>query len=306
MQGKRQSNGRGQDRSNRGQNSEGFNRQSRSNDNARNDETDSTPNKIQLLRTLKNALPQSNGHSYIMGAEKLTPSKNQKEIVNLINNKDVVFVNGPIGSGKTLWTCLTALQGLSDGKFEKISLTAPAVEADEELGFMPGGKDEKMHQHVNQILETIDDLIGESRRKAMIECGLIEIAPHAFNRGRTYKKTLYILDESQNASARQLLTSLGRLGFRSTFVYMGDDKQNDRTAGKSAFVAFKNRFTQAAYAEEIGSVTLTAEDVRRHPLLKKIVERGDDGPLDGFEDRQDSKIGRKPQQGGSFPDLRQP
>jgi len=84
-------------------------------------------------------------------------------------------------------------------------------------------------------------------------------------------------------TGKQLMTSLGRLGFGSTFVYMGDAKQNDRTNGKPAFVAFTERFNKAAYAASIGEVTMGREDVRRHPLLKLIVENGDDRPLDQHE-----------------------
>lgn len=265
-----------------------------------------TIQKAELLSAIKNALPAYGADSFIMGDEKITATANQKKLMKLIDTKTIVFVNGPIGTGKTFWTCLAALQGLAEKKYNKISLTAPAVEADEELGFLPGNKDDKMSQHVNQLIETIEDLVGKKTCQDLRDAGLIEIAPHAFNRGRTYKKTFYILDESQNASGRQLMTSLGRLGFNSTFVYMGDDKQNDRTARKSAYTAFCARFNQAAYADEIGAVTMGKEDVRRHPLLKKIVERGDDSALEGFEDRKDSKISRQPQQGGQFPELRQP
>ena len=86
------------------------------------------------------------------------------------------------------------------------------------------------------------------------------------------------------------MTSIGRLGLKSTFVYMGDDRQNDRTIGRSAYVSFTARFTSAAYANEIGSVTMGKEDVRRHPLLAKIVANNDDRPLEGFEDGNDSTI----------------
>lgn len=239
--------------------------------------------KAELLNAVRNALPAYGADSFHMGEEHIVPSANQKKLRDLLDTKTVVFVKGPFGTGKTFWTCFAGLQGLVEKKYNKISLTAPAVEADEELGFLPGDKDAKMAQHVNQIIETLEDLVGKKTVQDMRDTGLIEIAPHAYNRGRTYKKTFYILDESQNASGKQLMTSLGRLGFGSTFVYMGDAKQNDRTNGKPAFVAFTERFNKAAYAESIGEVTLGKEDVRRHPLLKLIVENGDDRPLDENE-----------------------
>jgi len=250
------------------------------------------PKKEELIAAIikKIAAMQDDHGTLHTNGENLTPTANQKKLLDLIENKDVVLVNGPVGSGKTFWTCFAALKGLAEGKYHHVALTAPAVEADENLGFMPGEMENKMESHVNQLLESFDDLVGKGFRIQMQQTGLIEIAPHAFNRGRTYKNTLYILDESQNASARQLITSLGRLGHKSTFVYMGDARQNDRTSGKSAYVAFVDRFSDAAYAREIGTVTMGKEDVRRHPLLAKIVERDDDRPLEGFENRNDSKI----------------
>jgi phosphate starvation-inducible protein PhoH and related proteins len=250
------------------------------------------PKKEELVAAIKKKLSEiDDGHGTLsIHGETLTPTKNQKTLMGLIGQKDIVFVNGPVGTGKTFWSCFAALQGLAEGKFDHIALTAPAVEADENIGFLPGEMEEKMENHVRQMLETFDEMVGKGFRIQMQQTGLLEIAPHAFNRGVTYKRSLYILDESQNASARQLMTSIGRLGFKSTFVYMGDDRQNDRTTGQSAYVAFSKRFSDAAYAQRIGSVTMGKEDVRRHPLLQMIVERGDDRPLEGFEDRNDSRM----------------
>lgn len=239
--------------------------------------------KTELLNAVRNALPAFGADGFRMGDEEIKFTKNQKKALDLLEKKTIVFMKGPFGTGKTFLACYAGLQGLVEKKYNKISLTAPAVEADEELGFLPGDKDAKMAQHVNQIIETLEDLVGKKTVQDMRDTGLIEIAPHAYNRGRTYKKTFYILDESQNASGKQLMTSLGRLGFGSTFVYMGDAKQNDRTNGKPAFVAFTERYNKAAYKHAIDEVTFGPEDVRRHPLLKLIVENGDDRPLDQHE-----------------------
>lgn len=249
--------------------------------------------KTELLNAVRNALPAYGADSFYLGDEQITATANQKKLLNLLDTKTVVFVKGPFGTGKTFWTCLAGLQGLVEKRYNRISLTAPAVEADEELGFLPGDKDAKMSQHVNQIIETLEDLVGKKTVQDLRNAGMIEIAPHAFNRGRTYKKTFYILDESQNASGKQLMTSLGRLGFGSTFVYMGDAKQNDRTNTQPAFTRFTERFNTAAYADAIGEITMGKEDVRRHPLLQRIVANGDDRALeeparhqnrDGFPD----------------------
>jgi phosphate starvation-inducible PhoH-like protein len=273
------------------------NKRDRRNKGGNDKDTGSKIDKNQLIATIKNRLPAIGSTSFKMGDENIVATENQKKLVQLEETKTVVMVKGPIGSGKTFWTCKTALEGLVEGRYRTIALTAPAVEADEELGFLPGNANEKMHMHVLQLLEAIEDLVGKKVCQDLIDSEMLIIAPHAYNRGRTYKKTFYILDESQNASGRQLMTSLGRLGFGSTFVYMGDDKQNDRTTSTSAYVAFTERFNKAVYAEEIGSVTLTKDDVRRHSLLQKIVANGDDKPLDGYESRQDSRINRGPNQG---------
>lgn len=257
--------------------------------------------KTELLAALRNALPAFGARNFNLGEEQISATANQKKLLDLLDTKTIVFVKGPFGTGKTFWTCLAGLQGLVEKRYNKISLTAPAVEADEELGFLPGDKDAKMSQHVNQIIETLEDLVGKKTVQDMRDAGLIEIAPHAYNRGRTYKKTFYILDESQNASAKQLMTSLGRLGFGSTFVYMGDAKQNDRTNSQPAFVAFTERFNKAAYAHAIGEVTMGKEDVRRHPLLQLIVANGDDCALD--QTPQPSRELRPAQ--GDFPSLKQ-
>lgn len=284
----------------RGGKSAQFNDQSRT---GTNDNAAGKPviQKTELIAALKNALPAFGADSFNLGDEKITPTANQKKLLGLLDTKTIVFVKGPFGTGKTFWTCLAGLQGLVEKKYNKISLTAPAVEADEELGFLPGDKDAKMSQHVNQIIETLEDLVGKKTVQDMRDAGLIEIAPHAYNRGRTYKKTFYILDESQNASGKQLMTSLGRLGFGSTFVYMGDAKQNDRTNGQPAFVAFTERFNQAAYAHAIGEVTMGKEDVRRHPLLQLIVANGDDCALDEKpQPKRELRSGN-----GEFPALKQ-
>ncbi len=244
-----------------------------------------------LLARLEKNLPSLHDTLKIDG-EEMTPTKKQREIIRLAKCKSIVFVNGALGTGKTFWACYAALEGLAEGRFKRISLTAPAVEADENLGFIPGDKDEKMEGHVLQILESIDELITRQLRKEMQEAGLIEIAPHAFNRGRTYKGTAYLLDECQNASARQLMTSIGRLGKESLFIYMGDSRQNDRTASAAAYDAFMDRFTADRYKDYIGRVDMGKEDVKRHPLLTAIIANDDDRPLEGYEDRNDSKIAK--------------
>lgn len=251
---------------------------------------DPRANRRQLITDVKTILKQCvNGHNFItVDGEELTPTANQKRQMETIFRNPIALVDGPFGTGKTLWTTYMALQGLVDKKYRRIAITAPAVEAGEQLGFQPGDKDAKMLPYINQILESIDDWVGKDMRVKLQEAGIIEIEAHAFMRGRTFKNTFFILDECQNASGKNLMTAISRLGRESTFVFMGDNRQNDRTSGDSAYVAFINRFTAPKYLESgfVGHAVLDKTDVRRHPFLEMIVNEGDDAPLIGFEDHK--------------------
>src|SRR6202000_3432279 len=165
------------------------------------------PKKEELIAAIvKKLAAMDDGHGTLhINEEVLNPTTNQKKLMNLIESKDVIFVNGPVGTGKTFWTCYAALKGMAEEKYSEIALTAPAVPADEDIGALPGTMEEKMEAHVSQILETFEELVGKGFRTQMQKAGLLQIKPHGFNRGTTYKRTLYILDESQNASARQLM-----------------------------------------------------------------------------------------------------
>lgn len=270
------------------------------------DEAEIRINPVQVLKQLENRMPAYGAAEFrTIDKEVMVPTKNQRAIMREIEKKPVVMIEGTFGTGKTIWTCYMALRGLVDGKYNRIAINAPAVEAGEKLGFLPGDADEKMNPHVLQILEGFDDFIGKDLREQMQLAGLIETEPHGFLRGRTMKKTFFILDECQNASGPNLMTALSRLGKGSTFVFMGDNGQNDRTTeAQTAFVPFIKRYTQSKYGEFTGHVRMGPEDVRRHPFLSLIVQEGDFGPLEGFETHQGAAQQRKPGSGAPFPDLR--
>ncbi len=251
--------------------------------------------KSQLISLLKQTLPRlSNNQIRLPDGEELTPTANQRNLIRNIEEKPVNFVEGTFGTGKTMWTCYMGLQGLVDKKFNRICLNAPAVEAGENIGFLKGSADEKMLPHVNQILEAFDEFIGEALRKKLCEAGVIKIEPHAFLRGRSMKKTFFILDECQNATGPSLQTALTRLGNDSVFVFMGDRRQNDRTENEPAFTAFIERYTKPVYNSYVAHSRLGKEDVKRHPFLKLVVEQGDDAPLQGYENHKATGQGRKP------------
>ncbi len=232
--------------------------------------------------------------------EAMMPTENQWKMIEAMENYPVVMTHGPAGTGKTFWAAYAGLKGLSEGIYQRILLTAPAVEAEENLGFMPGDKDQKMHEHVSQILEHMEDILGrgnkadgQDRLKRLMETGMVEIAPHAFNRGATYHNTFYILDESQNASWGQLKTALTRLGKNSTFVFMGDEKQNDRTRTRAAYGFFYDRMSQPRYEQFIRTVTFETSDIRRHPLIKLFIESGDDDMPVELNERKNPRYGKQ-------------
>ncbi|WP_435641652.1 PhoH family protein [Micavibrio aeruginosavorus] len=251
---------------------------------ASNDNANRTMTIAEAQAAVERALPAFDGGSFKLGREEITPTQAQKKIRHEAQHKDIIFVNGKAGTGKTLFSTYTALEALAKGEIDRICLATPAVTADEEIGFLPGDLNEKMMPHVRPMVETIDELIGKQLRERLMQAGVLEIAPHAFNRGRTYKYTYYLLDECQNASARQLRTSFTRIGKGSTFIYMGDDAQNDRTDQKrTAFTAYMERFSNPAYEREIGQVQIPKTDCKRHPLILKMMERGDDLPIPELE-----------------------
>lgn len=240
--------------------------------------------KTQLLSQLKQRLPRFSGNQVkLPEGEVLTPTPNQRNLIKNLEEKPINLIEGTFGTGKTMWTCYMGLLGLVEKKYNRICLNAPAVEAGENIGFLKGSADEKMLPHVNQILEAFDDFIGEDLRKKLCEANIIKIEPHAFMRGRSLKKTFFIFDECQNATGPNLQTGLTRIGHDSTFVFLGDRRQNDRTESEPAYSAFINRYTKPVYAEFVTHSQLGAEDVKRHPFLKLVVEQGDDAPLQGHE-----------------------
>lgn len=243
-------------------------------------------NKAQVLSALKREMPArgAGGEVKTIDDTILTPTKNQRNMIRVMEEKPVVLIEGVFGTGKTVWVCEAALRSLIEKKSKRICLNAPAITAGEEIGFLKGALEDKMLPFVNQILEAFDELIGEDLRKKLVETGIIKIEPHAFLRGRSMRNTFFIFDECQNASGPNLKTAITRLGEGSTFVFMGDNGQNDRTTQEnSAYRKFVEVFTKPVYNEFVGHARLTVDDVKRHPFLRLMVENGDNMPLDGYE-----------------------
>ena len=243
-------------------------------------------NKAQILSALKRQMPARGNGGEVKTIDDviLTPTKNQRNMIRVMEEKPIVLVEGVFGTGKTIWACEAALRSVIEKKSTRICINAPAVTAGEDIGFLKGTLEDKMLPHVNQILEAFDEFIGEDLRKNMVTAGIIKIEPHAFLRGRSLRNTFFIFDECQNASGPNLKTAITRLGEGSTFVFMGDNAQNDRTTQQnSAYRKFVEVFTKPVYNAYVGHARLTVDDVKRHPFLKLMVENGDDAPLEGYE-----------------------
>ena len=195
---------------------------------------------------------------------------NQKGLVELMHKKDMVFAIGPAGTGKTYTGVALAVKALKEKQVRRIILTRPAVEAGENLGFLPGDLNEKLDPYMQPLYDALRDMIPKDTLQKYIEKGTIQIAPLAFMRGRTLDNAFVILDEAQNSTHSQMKMFLTRMGKNAKFMITGDPGQIDlprRTISglKEALLILKN-------TNDIGIVYLDDKDVIRHPLVKKIID----------------------------------
>ena len=194
----------------------------------------------------------------------------QKEYVEAIEKFDLTFAIGPAGTGKTFLATVLAARLLSEKKIEKIILTRPAVEAGENLGFLPGDLHQKVDPYLRPLFDCLHNIFGNEKTNVLLDKGIIEIAPLAFMRGRTLDNSIIILDEAQNTTSSQMRMFLTRLGQRSKMVVNGDVTQIDLKNGeKSGLVEATKIFSNI---EGIKICSLTVEDVVRHPIVQKIIE----------------------------------
>ncbi|WP_420319363.1 PhoH family protein [Gorillibacterium massiliense] len=193
----------------------------------------------------------------------------QKQYVNEIRQKDIVFGIGPAGTGKTYVAVVLAVAALKEAKVKRIVLTRPAVEAGESLGFLPGDLQEKVDPYLRPLYDALNDVLGPEQVAKSLERGLIEIAPLAYMRGRTLDDSFIILDEAQNTTAEQMKMFLTRLGFGSKMVITGDITQIDLPRGKKSGLVEAARILQGI--EDIGFITFSEQDVVRHTLVQKII-----------------------------------
>ena len=197
-------------------------------------------------------------------------SLNQFNMVNAIEKDDLLFAVGPAGSGKTYTAVALAVKALKEKRVRKIILTRPAVEAGENLGFLPGDLKEKLDPYLQPLYDALRDMIPNSKLTEYLEDKVIQIAPLGFMRGRTLDNAFVILDEAQSTTEAQLKMFLTRMGKSAKFIVTGDITQVDlpkhqKSGLKSALNLFEDQ-------KDISIVNLNEDDVVRHPLVKKIIK----------------------------------
>ena len=204
----------------------------------------------------------------------ITPkTKGQIEYVDAIKHFDIVFGIGPAGTGKTYLAMAMAVNALKKGIVRRIILTRPAIEAGENLGFLPGDMVEKVLPYLRPLYDALYDMMEAKKVEEYTEPGIIEVAPLAFMRGRTLNDAFVVLDEAQNSTPYQMKMFLTRLGFDSKTVITGDITQSDLPKGTMNGLADAQRILKRI--DGIKFVNLTGEDVVRHELVQRIIEAYD-------------------------------
>ena len=198
----------------------------------------------------------------------------QKQYVDAIRKKMIVFGIGPAGTGKTYLAMAMAIQAFKNGEVGRIILTRPAIEAGEKLGFLPGDLQSKIDPYLRPLYDALYQIMGAESFAHNSEKGLIEVAPLAYMRGRTLDNAYIILDEAQNTTPAQMKMFLTRIGFGSKVIITGDQTQKDLPSG--AVSGLDTALKVLKKIDDIGFCYLTSSDVVRHPLVQKIVQAYDD------------------------------
>ena len=210
----------------------------------------------------------------------------QKQYVDMIRKKMIVFGIGPAGTGKTYLAMAMAISAFKNGEVNRIILTRPAIEAGEKLGFLPGDLQSKVDPYLRPLYDALYEIMGADSFLKNMEKGLIEVAPLAYMRGRTLDNAYIILDEAQNTTPAQMKMFLTRIGFGSKVIVTGDASQKDLPSGAQSGLEVAMRVLSKV--EDIGFCELTSKDVVRHPLVQKIVQA-----YDNYEKAQERRSSRK-------------
>jgi phosphate starvation-inducible PhoH-like protein len=210
----------------------------------------------------------------------------QKNYIDQIRDKMIVFGLGPAGTGKTYLAMAMAITAFKNNEVGRIILTRPAIEAGEKLGFLPGDLQSKVDPYLRPLYDALYQIMGAESFMANMEKGLIEVAPLAYMRGRTLDNAYIILDEAQNTTPAQMKMFLTRIGFGSKVIITGDLTQKDLPKDMTSGLDVAMRVLEKV--DEIGIVKLTSKDVVRHPLVQKIVKA-----YEAYEKKQEKSSSAK-------------
>lgn len=198
-------------------------------------------------------------------------TENQRRMVSSILKNDMMFAIGPAGTGKTYTAVALAVKALKNKEVKRLILTRPAVEAGENLGFLPGDMKEKLDPYMQPLYDALNDMIPTEKLNQYLESRTIQIAPLAFMRGRTLDNAFVILDEAQNTTESQMKMFLTRMGANAKFIVTGDTSQIDLPTKQPSGLLQALRLLKNV--EGISIIELDTSDVIRHKLVKAIIER---------------------------------
>ena len=207
------------------------------------------------------------------GAPIKAKTQNQKRFVDAVKKHDVVFAVGPAGTGKTYIAVALAVRALKNKEIKRIIITRPAVEAGENLGFLPGDLQEKIDPYLRPVYDALDDMIPGEKLKYYRENKVIEIAPLAYMRGRTLSNAFILLDEAQNTTPMQIKMFLTRMGLNSKLIINGDRTQVDLKPNQKS--GLDDAMQILNNVKGIGFVELSEKDVVRHPVVREIIKAYD-------------------------------
>lgn len=227
----------------------------------------------------------------VSGLKITARTHNQRRLVEAVINNDMVFAVGPAGTGKTYTAVAMAVRALKNKEVRRIILTRPAVEAGENLGFLPGDLKEKLDPYLMPLYDALRDMIPTEKLADFIENGIIEIAPLAFMRGRTLDKAFVILDEAQNATESQIKMFLTRMGRTAKFAITGDMTQIDLPHRQKSGLSFAIQKLRGIEGIEI--IELNQNDVIRHRLVKRIIAAFDTHDAEVAEKEMNKKESKK-------------
>ena len=201
-------------------------------------------------------------------------TQNQRRLVKEYDKNDLIFAIGPAGTGKTYAAIALAVRALKNKEVKKLILTRPAVEAGERLGFLPGDMKEKLDPYLQPLYDALRDMIDHRKLAALMEEGVIQIAPLAYMRGRTLDSAFVILDEAQNTSLGQLKMFLTRMGCNAKFIVTGDATQIDLPNKKDS--GLMRGVDIVKDIKGVAVINFGREDIVRHPLVSKIIRAFDE------------------------------